>query len=353
MKQHFNGKVKKQAWYIRLCYLFNKILVFITLLAYILPFLSPDLFPILSVFTLGLPFLLILNILFVIFWILIFKRLFFLSTFTLLIGLTFLGKLYQVNTIDLQQNNENELSIMSYNVRLFNLFNWIKNKNITTEFNQFIKSESPDILCLQEYTSNAKVNLKLYPYRYTHLKGKTYKYGHAILSKYPIASNGVVEFKNSNNEIVFADIVIKKDTLRIYSVHLQSIKISDDLNKKLDEKQSKYLFKRLTEGFKKQANQSEILKRHTQSSKHPVIICGDLNNSAFSYVYRKVKGDLNDSFQEAGNGFGQTYHFKYYPARIDYIFSSSFFKTKTFNTFTNIHLSDHYPIKSTFRFKKK
>jgi hypothetical protein len=31
-----------------------------------------------------------------------------------------------------------------------------------------------------------------------------------------------------------------------------------------------------------------------------------------------VKGRLKDSFEEA-EGFGQTYKFKYYPTRIDYI----------------------------------
>jgi hypothetical protein len=38
------------------------------------------------------------------------------------------------------------------------------------------------------------------------------------------------------------------------------------------------------------------------------------------YVYRNIR-EVKDSFEEAGTGFGQTYKFKYYPARIDYIFA--------------------------------
>jgi hypothetical protein len=29
-----------------------------------------------------------------------------------------------------------------------------------------------------------------------------------------------------------------------------------------------------------------------------------MNNSAYSYVYRNVKGKLKDCFEEAGTGFG-------------------------------------------------
>ena len=69
-----------------------------------------------------------------------------------------------------------------------------------------------------------------------------------------------------------------------------------------------------------------------------------MNNSAFSYVYRSIKGDLNDSFEEAGSGFGATYNFKYYPARIDYIFADPKMKVKSFETFPEFINSDHYPI---------
>ena len=69
-----------------------------------------------------------------------------------------------------------------------------------------------------------------------------------------------------------------------------------------------------------------------------------MNNSAFSYVYRSIKGTLNDSFEEAGSGFGKTYNFKYYPARIDYIFADGKMKVKSFESFPEFINSDHYPI---------
>ncbi len=69
-----------------------------------------------------------------------------------------------------------------------------------------------------------------------------------------------------------------------------------------------------------------------------------MNNSAFSYVYRSIKGDLKDTFEEAGSGFGKTYSFKYYPARIDYIFTDKQFEVKSHTSFSDFKKSDHFPI---------
>jgi endonuclease/exonuclease/phosphatase family metal-dependent hydrolase len=66
--------------------------------------------------------------------------------------------------------------------------------------------------------------------------------------------------------------------------------------------------------------------------------------TAYSYVYRNIKGTLKDSFEEAGKGFGATYKFKYYPTRIDYIFADEKMTVKTFESFSEFENSDHYPI---------
>jgi endonuclease/exonuclease/phosphatase family metal-dependent hydrolase len=83
---------------------------------------------------------------------------------------------------------------------------------------------------------------------------------------------------------------------------------------------------------------------HKKNCEYPIIICGDMNNSAFSYVYRSIKGSLNDTFEEAGKGFGKSYDFKYYPVRIDYIFADSCMKVKCFENFPDFSNSDHYPV---------
>jgi endonuclease/exonuclease/phosphatase (EEP) superfamily protein YafD len=132
-------------------------------------------------------------------------------------------------------------------------------------------------------------------------------------------------------------------------MHLQSIKISPDVDEindnieVINKSKSQMLYKRISKVFTQQQQQAEIFKEHESRCEYPVIICGDMNNSAYSYVYRNIKGKLKDSFEEAGTGFGQTYKFKYYPARIDYIFADEMI-VKEFQSFPEMKDSDHFPI---------
>ena len=133
-------------------------------------------------------------------------------------------------------------------------------------------------------------------------------------------------------------------------MHLQSIKISPDVNEiqdnvdSISQKKSQIMALRISRAFKKQQIQAEILQNHKKECHYPMIICGDMNNSPYSYVYRSIKGALNDCFEEAGSGFGQTYNFKYYPARIDYIFADKVMKVKNFTSFPEFINSDHSPV---------
>ncbi len=330
-------------------FFFNIVLTVLTFLAYVLPFLAPKLFPFLSVLTLILPLFLILNGLFFIYWIFQLKRQMILSGIVLIIGITFVNKFYKFSSNE-KPIEDKDFIVMSYNVRLFNVFKWIPRENIGDDILGFINEQNPDILCIQEYSETAKVDLRVYKHKFIFMEGKKIKTGQAIFSKFPIVNRGNIEFPKSDNLIIYADIRKGKDTIRVYNMHLQSIKISPDVNEMQDnvdsisQQKSQLVVRRISEAFKQQQHQAEILMNHKKKCHYPMIICGDMNNSAFSYVYRSIKGNLNDCFEEAGNGFGQTYNFKYYPARIDYIFADKSMKVKNFQNFSNFKKSDHYPI---------
>ena len=341
--------MKNLSWFNKVMFFFNTILTVLTFIAYALPFLAPKLFPLLSVLTLILPLFLIVNGLFFIYWGMQFKRQIFLSGLVLLIGVTFINKFYKFSAPDLPKE-EKDFVVMSYNVRLFNLFRWLNDDYVPHEIRTFINDQNPDILCIQEYSSAANIDLKIYPYKFIFMQGDQIKTGQAIFSKYPIIDEGNIVFPNSNNNAIFADIKRGKDILRIYNIHLQSIKISPDVNEisenidGINQEKSQMVIKRMSKAFKKQQQQAEIIMNHKKECEFPIIICGDMNNSAFSYVYRIIKGDLNDSFEEAGSGFAPTYSFKYYPARIDYIFTDSSIKVKSSESFPEFINSDHYPV---------
>ena len=334
--------MKKLSWFNKVVYGFNIILIVLTILAYVLPFLAPKAFPLLSVLTLILPLFLILNALFFIYWLLQLKRQLILSGIILLLGITFINKFYKFSSNEVAKE-EKDFTLMSYNVRLFNLYKWLPKNDVPEQISKLIADEKADILCIQEFSPNDKIETAQFKYNYTKLYGGKNKYGQAIYSNYKIIDKGEIEFPNSSNNVIFADIVKGEDTLRVYSMHLQSIKISTDIHERMDEEKSKFIFKRISGAFTVQQHQAELIKAHYQSCTYAKIICGDLNNSAFSYVYRTIKGDMKDAFEEAGTSFGKSYNFKYYPARIDYIFVESTIKVKQFKSISTFFQSDHFP----------
>jgi endonuclease/exonuclease/phosphatase family metal-dependent hydrolase len=348
--------MKDLSWFNKIMFFFNIILGMSTFIGYAFPFLAPKLFPFLSVLTLVLPLLLIFNLLFFGYWMIQFKRQILLSGLVLLMGITFFNKLYKFSSKDLPVENK-DFKVMSYNVRLFNKFGWSDKETVPIEISDFVKENDPDILCIQEYSNTPDFNHKRYKHKFILSKGNKIKTGQAIFSKYKIINKGDIVFPDSNNNSIFADIKKGKDTIRVYCIHLQSIKISPNVNEisedinEINQKKSEVIFRRISKAFRKQQLQAEIIMKHKKNCKYPIIICGDMNNSAFSYVYRNIKGDLNDCFEEAGTGFGKTYDFNYYPARIDYIFADEKMKVKDFQNFPEILDSDHFPIMARLSFE--
>lgn len=342
--------MKNLSWLNKIAFFFNIVLMILTFLAYILPFLAPKMFPFLSVLTLILPLMLILNIVFLCYWAIQLKKQVLLSAVVLLIGITFFNKFYKFSGKDLIVE-DNDFSVMSYNVRLFNVFEWMSKQNIPEDIADFIASQHPDILCIQEYSTSVKIDLKAYKYKYILMQGDNIRTGQAIFSKYPIIDKGEIDFPNSDNNVIFADIKMRRDTIRVYSIHLQSTKISPDIHEDIDEAKSKKIFRRMSEAFAEQQSQSEMIKEHKTDCHYPKIVCGDMNNSAFSYVYRNIKGNMKDAFEEAGEGFGKTYDYEFYPARIDYILVDKDFEVKNFKSFDNFVNSDHFPITTRLMLK--
>ncbi|TBN04709.1 endonuclease [Hyunsoonleella flava] len=340
--------MKKASFIDKVLWFINRILAIVLLLSYVLPFLPPKTFSILSVLSLGVAFLILINVLFFLYWLVKLKKKFMLSLVVLAIGYFSFGSLYKFSSSK-QVDTEGNFKVMNFNVRLFNLYKWIPKDSIETKIVDLIKTEAPDILSLQEYHPHKNVDLSFYKYKYEKLSGKKTKYGQAIFSNFPIVNSGSVEFPETSNNAIYADVQIQSDTVRVYNVHLESMRI-DTKAESLKKENSERLFKRVGNTFKMQQFQTELFLLHKEQCPYRMIICGDFNNTAFSYVYRNIKGDLNDTFKEAGNGFGRTYDFKFFPIRIDFILADEDFDVNGFKAY-NAHYSDHYPIMTTLDLK--
>lgn len=237
--------------------------------------------------------------------------------------------------------------VMSFNVRLFNQFNWISEKHIPMRIAQFIDQENPDIVCLQEYSSSTAPAFSQYPFRYIKTASALGNNGVAILSKFPLLQTGQINFAKSANSGIFADIKYQQDTLRIYNLHLESYQLTmqDSI---IDSNTSTRFLKRLDGVYQKQLAQVMQWQQVENFNENPSLICVDLNNTAFSEAYRKLCGSHQDAFVEAGQGFGSTYSLGGIPYRIDFIFSSKRLRIINYETH-RVKLSDHRPISAKFR----
>lgn len=329
----------------KIIFFVNSLAAFLLLIVYVLPYLPPKNFSILSVLSLAVPLLILLNILFFLYWLAKLKRQLLLSLIILLVGFNYITSIYKFTGAKTVEDASN-FSVMNYNVRLFNLFDWLPSKTIETDILDFIKTENPSILSLQEYHKSDNFQLQGYA-KYENVSEGKVKDGQAIFSKFPIINSGSIEFPNTSNNAIFIDVLKENDTIRIYNLHLQSSKVSTEVSE-LKKESSEKLTRRIGEAFKMQQLQAELVLAHQKKCTYKTIITGDFNNTAYSYIYTKIKGNHKDAFKIAGNGFGKTFSFNYIPLRIDFILVDDSFTVNGFKNY-NIKLSDHYPVKAILK----
>ncbi len=303
--------------------------------------------PLFSFLSLVVPLLFLVNLLFFLYWLVKKKRKLIWSFLALLLGYIMFGSFYEFGRSN-EEKKDSDIEIMTYNTWGFNINGWIKEPNIGNRIIEFINNNDPDIICIQEHHRERYKQLQQYPYR-TETPRSVPRTTQAIFSKYPIVGNGSLDLPGTTNNIIYADIVQKNDTIRIYNFHLQSFKIVPS-SQTFSEEESEKNYKRLVRTFAKQEEQVKIFEEHRSKSPYKTIVCGDMNNTQFSNVYRVLKDDLQDSFLEKGKGFGRTYDLLGFPIRIDYIFADSDFEVISHKNFDE-KLSDHYPVMATLRIK--
>ncbi len=360
--------------------LFNRILLWLNYLFVVsllvsvsAKYISPHLFWLIAFFGLGFPYLVLINILFVIYWISQFRREALISLLIILFCFFTLRKYVQITFNNTGSNND--IKVTSFNSMLFDLYNWSKNAKSRQHILNQLQEINPDVLCLQEFYNNSELkqyynidtvvnvlNTKYYHVEYTSIAHKNNQFGIATFSKYPIINKGKIVFDTrSNNICIYTDVLIKKDTVRIYNMHLQSIHFSkknytfigdlqdnDDAKDELEN--SKSILRLLKRAFVKRAEQAELVHASIKNCKYKIILCGDFNDTPASYSYNLISEDLKDAFVEKGSGFGRTYAGKFPQFRIDYIFHSKDLKctqfTRSEETFT-----DHFPITAYLKIK--
>ena len=329
-------------------FLFNSLLI-INVLFLLLQLFAMDIlnlgfnFPILS---LGIPIICFINLIFSVYWFLRFKWPFLLFILVFAISFEAWQSLYQFKSTGIIKSKG--LTVMSYNVRSFNRFDWIDTKEIPSLIFDYIGIVKPDVVCFQEYNQDQAPRFPNYSYKIFKPYVPKGKIGSCIISKYPLVNSKIISFKGSSNGGMQSDLLWKQDTLRLYNLHFESLKINSK-DTLLSSNYSKKIRSKIKNVFKTQKQQVLKFNKLSQSNKLPEIICTDLNNNAFSESYKNLSKNRLDTFKEKGQGFGSTYQFPYFPLRIDYIFTSKNITTLDYITH-EVELSDHKPISVVLQF---
>ncbi len=343
-------------------------------------FFSSALWPV-GLFSLSAFYLLLVLLLFIIFWLFVKKGWALISVIAILLTL---GPLQQVVPFHVAEEFDvngkaDDIRIMSWNVAQFDILYNKQRPDIRDNMIALINQYKPDIACFQEMVAaDTLINLNSNYYRrysffsvfeyaeklnfpdyfFSYEVGDDFlnhqHFGKMIFSRYPIINKKKISFPpdDYNSMFQYADIVKDRDTIRIFNLHLQSLKFSDGnlayidnptLESKQDLKRSKSLISKLKHAFIQRQVQADRIEAEINKSPYPVVVCGDFNDVPNSYAYRTIGKNLQNAFAEKGNGLGRTFTGIAPTLRIDNIFASKAFMVNQFLRIP-IKLSDHFPI---------
>ena len=363
-------KAKKQPTLIDRFFLWINILFGIALLlSYLSPTTNPAKTWIFAFFGLAYPILLLLNILFLVYWLLRKSLWVLLPLICICVGWTILR-----NNIGLRFSSDsavlgpsNSIRIMTYNVHEFKRYGSNNDFSTKHEILKIIEEQQPDIISFQEYYSKTHGQYdmtdtlkKILRPGYYYLAKLDFNpseiTGMAIFSKFPIIAQGMIPLTdyNSDNQCIYIDVKKGNKVFRVYNVHLQSVGFDEEdykyLNKvsgtgKPDVHSTRRLGGKLKSAFIRRSAQVFKVKNQAATCTYPYIISGDFNDTPASFAVNEMSQGLKNAFREKGAGLGRTYNGAFPNYQIDYIMASQQFAVMSYKIIER-KLSDHYPVRS-------
>lgn len=335
-------------------------------------YLDPKKFWYAGLFNLGTFYFLLILVLFFIFWLFAKKSLSLISLVTIIIAWKPLHELVPIRFSHTfkEEKDAATIRVMSWNVEHFDILEHKSHPERKQQMINMINDEQPDVACFQEMVASdndrsainsmpdfmEKLGMADYHYSYNRKLDfdNKHHFGIIIFSKYPIINKQIVAYppKDYNSIFQYADIVKNNDTFRVFNIHLQSLKFTNDNRKYIEDpsmedqsdiKESKSVIAKLRTGFSKRRLQSERIREEIDKSPYPVIVCGDFNDVPNSYAYRTIGKNLQNVFTEKGSGIGRTFYSISPTLRIDNIFVDERFSVEQYMRIKR-KLSDHFPI---------
>lgn len=177
----------------------------------------------------------------------------------------------------------------------------------------------------------------------------------AILSKYPILDSAKFSFGQTPHSegLMYADIRIRKQTYRIFSMHLESSRMGKrdyfgGAGQEGSLSRVRSSVSSLKRAYHYRNEQANLVRAQIEKSPYPVIVCGNMGDVPNSAAYFRVRKGLQDAFLKKGAGFGGTFRFISPTLRLDCILADPALQVEQFDRPFSSY-SDHYPLVADFR----
>lgn len=321
--------------------------------------INPDAHPMLSNANLFFPVFLVINLAFLVFWLLFKWRWALIPFMGYLLCYVPMRQYIPFNIS--RETPPGAIKILSYNVHGFSGLNSVD--GTPRRLLSYIAVQDADIVCLQEaHLSSCRVMLdsilgELYPYQET-VHAAEGGDCVAVLSKYPILRKERIEYPSRGNLSAAFYLRLPKDTLLVINNHLETTGLSPEdrsqfkslvkgelRDKEVVEETSKLLIYKLAEATSKRAPQARAVAEYIKAHHgQPMIVCGDFNDGPQSYSLHTVAQGLTDCYVATANGPGISYNRNGFFVRIDHILCSDDWVPYNCRVDRKIKDSDHYPI---------
>ena len=334
-------------------------------------YVNPASHPILSLVGLTFPFLLIINLGFLIFWLIFCKRM------AIIPFLGFIVAYAPVHTyipFNIPHDTPiGAIKVMSYNVHGFNGRGSEHDPNAADDIIEYFRKSKPDILCLQEdygWTQTLvkdKMDSLFAHHDYATFGSVQLNNSISIYTRFPIIKKEIIPYESKGNGSCAFYLDINGKTVVVVNNHFESNCLTADdksrykkiIQKAIEgeaaESDTKYIAGKLAEASKKRAPQADAVHEYVERVKktYPVIVMGDFNDNPISYTRRVMAKGMTDCYVETARGVGLSYNQKGFFVRIDNIMCSDHFIPYNCHVDDKITASDHNPIVSWLKFGYK
>lgn len=360
-------------------YVISLLTIVAVLLTYMAPYVNPKHFWVLSILGLCAPATYFATLLLLMYWVVRWRwgwaTIF---AITASIGLCKVDLFYKFDikhkyNIEQENYGRDVFKFMSYNVRSFY---GEDGESSVDDIVMLIENIDPDIICMQEYNvqlANKNTGSVALFENYNSAIGiakasvgivNVAESPLVIYSKYEILRSGssIINVDSVDTRpCIWADILIQKDTIRVFNSHLHSTSINaldDDfitnykyLSDPTSEDKIMDIVRRFKNNCVNRSAEVNYIAKEIKATKHQKIVAGDFNDTPMSYAYNTMARGMNDAFSECGEGYSHTFRGFFNALRIDYILSSDDIIPQSYEVLDSVNYSDHLPVIARFKIK--